>query len=115
MKNKEDLTEKLEMLENKHMENEESNTFKEILDPERIFKNLLENQEEKRAKLIQLFFLRTAQNPKKLLAWRIRKQQAERFIPKMRDPLSETVDHDLENMQNASGILSKCICSSSSS
>ncbi len=45
--------------------------------------------------------MKTVQKQKKLMAWRLRKQQAERSIFKIRDPRNKMICHKLEEIQQA--------------
>lgn len=96
-----DLIEKLKSLEKKHMENNDTRILNDIMETKQILNSLYENQVEKRAKLIKQNFYENGPKSKKLLAWRIRKQQAERFIHKVRDPRTNEMYHNLDDIQKA--------------
>lgn len=99
-----DLIEKLKSLESKHMDYNDTSILNDIMETKRTLNNLYENQVEKRAKLIKQNFYENGPKSKKLLAWRIRKQQAERFIHKVRDPRTNEMYHNLEDIQNTFGM-----------
>lgn len=81
-----DFAERLKFLESKHVEHMDTQVLNQIQDIKQTLNNLYENQIEKRAKLIKQNFYENGAKSKKLLAWRIRKQQAERFVYKLKDP-----------------------------
>lgn len=56
---------------------------------------------EKRTKLSKQNFYENGPKSKKLLAWRICKQQTERFIHEVKDPQTNKTHHNLEDIQNS--------------
>lgn len=95
-----DLTAKLKLLEIRHMSYPEDDVQNQISDTKQALNNIYEIQMEKRLKFIKQSFYESGPKSKKLLAWRIRKQLAERSIHKIKDPQTDTMSHELEDIQN---------------
>lgn len=96
-----DLTAKLKSLESRHMKQNDTDVLNQILDTKQTLNNIYENQIEKRARFIKQNFYENGPKSKKLLAWRIRKQMAERFIHKVKDPQNDKMCYKLEDIQSS--------------
>ena len=70
----------------------------QIRDTKQPLNNVYESQMEKKITLIKQTFYENGPKSKKLLAWRIRKQMAERFIHKIKDPQTDRMCHELEDI-----------------
>lgn len=60
-----------------------------------------EDQIEKKSKFMKQNYYENGPKAKKLLAWRIRKQQADRFIHKIKSPLDNNVYYNLKDIQKS--------------
>ncbi len=83
------------------MKSNNVNDLNQILDTKQTLNNFHENQVEKKNKLIKQFFSENVPKSKKLLAWGTQKQQAERFIHKVKDPETSEMHHKLKDIQNS--------------
>lgn len=94
-----DLTAKLKYLEIRHMKYNDTDVLNQIKGTKQTLNNIYESQMEKRAKFIKQAFYENGPKSKKLLAWRIRKQMAERSIYRIKDPYTNKMYHELEDIQ----------------
>ena len=62
---------------------------------------ILSEENERKLKFLKQRYYEAGPEASKMLAWRIRKQQAENSIHKMRDPITNKVTTKLEEIQNA--------------
>ena len=74
-----DPTAKLKSLESRLMKQNDTDVLNEIQDTKQTLNNIYENQIEKRIRFIKQNY-ENGPKSKKLLAWRIRKQLAEKYI-----------------------------------
>lgn len=88
-----DLIRILQSLEMKHINSKDTDILNQIEETKQALNNIYEKQMEKKAKYVKQSFYENGPKSKKILAWRIRKQQAERFIPKIKDPDNKKISH----------------------
>ncbi len=98
-KNLADLEEKLKVLEREHVEGKDPHILKQIKVVRKDINEIYEVDLEKKAKFAKQRFYENGPRALKLLAWRLRKQQAESAIFEIRDPKTKKVCHKLEDMQ----------------
>lgn len=96
-----DLTAKLKSLENRHMKYNDVDALKQIQHTKQILNNIYESQLEIKAKFLKQNFYENGPKSKKLLAWRIRQQLAERFIHKIKDLQTNKTYHEPEDIQRS--------------
>ena len=73
-----DLTNKLKALENKHIERKDSILLEQISLTKLELNKIFDNQVENKLKYIKQRYYENGPRAKKILAWRLRKQQSER-------------------------------------
>ncbi len=98
-KNLADLEEKLKVLEREHVEGKDSHILKQIKAVRKDINEIYEVDLEKKAKFAKQRLYENGPRALKLLAWRLRKQQAESAIFEIRDPKTKKVCHKLEDIQ----------------
>lgn len=96
-----DMVIKLKCLEEEHMKTNNDNILKQLLCTRRTLNELYENQIEKKAKFLKQNYYENGPKAKKLLAWRARKQQANRYIHKIKNPQTNKIQHNLEDIQQS--------------
>uniref|UniRef100_A0A3Q3BC05 ribonuclease H n=1 Tax=Kryptolebias marmoratus TaxID=37003 RepID=A0A3Q3BC05_KRYMA len=96
-----DLTIKLKSLEIQHMENNNDHTLLKIKETRQTLNRLYEDQIEKKTRLNKQNYYENGPKSKKLLAWRIRKQQIDRFIQKIKNPTDKKIYHSLKDIKKA--------------
>lgn len=96
-----DLTTRLKHLESEHVKSNNDNTLSQIKETQQILNRLYEDQIEKRAKFIKQNYYENGPKSKRLLAWRIRKQQADRFIQKIKNPANDKICHDMKSIKES--------------
>lgn len=83
-------------LETKHMELNDPHLLNQINIINQKLNEIYNSQVEMNTKFIKQRYYENGPRAKKLLAWRTRKQQAERSIHKMKDPHTGKMCHNLE-------------------
>ncbi len=96
-----DLLEELKNLEMKHVELNDSKLLDQIKLTKQNLNKLYDSYEEMKAKFIKQKYYDNGPRAKKLLAWRIRKQQEERSIHKIKDTQSGKMYHKLKEIQKS--------------
>ncbi|KAJ0068167.1 hypothetical protein NL108_017171 [Boleophthalmus pectinirostris] len=95
------MLDKLKLLEIKHMQNKDSATLKKIEETKQVLNKLYEDQIEKKFKFMKQKYYENGPKSKKLLAWRICKQQADRFVNEVRSPVSNSRCRELKYIQKS--------------
>lgn len=96
-----DLTAELKSLEQKHMQNNNNDLLENIAEIKQTLNRAYEDQIEKKTKFMKQNYYENGPKAKKLLAWRLRKQQADRFIHKVKNPQDDNIHYNLKDIQNS--------------
>lgn len=96
-----DLLQELKDLEIKHMELNDPKSLDQIKLTKQNLNKIYDSHEEMKAKYIKQRYYDNGPRAKKLLAWRIRKQQEERSIHKIKDTQSGKMCHKLKEIQKS--------------
>lgn len=94
-----DLNNDLKALEKRHMETNEPSILSNIEHMQQELNKMQEYQIEKRLKLIKQTYYENSSKSKKLLAWKIRKQQTDRFMQKVTNPTDNKIYHKLKDIK----------------
>lgn len=82
-----------------HMENNNINTLLQIRETSQAINCLYEDQMEKKAKFIKQNYYENIPKANNFLAWRIRNQQADRFIQKIKTPTDKKTNQYLKRQK----------------
>lgn len=97
-----DLQEKLRDLEQTHIINKEPSIIQQIRHIKQEIDQILGEEVEKNLKFFEKQrCCEAGPRAAKILAWRLRKQQAENTIHKIRDPTTNKITNNLDGMQKA--------------
>lgn len=95
------LQEKLRDLVEMHITNKEPSIIQQIRDTRQEIDKILGEEVEKNIRFMKQRYYEAGPRATKLLAWRLRKQQAENTIHKIRDPITNKITHTLDGIQKA--------------
>ena len=96
-----DLTNGLENLEKQHMELNDPQLLEQIRTTKFELNELLDKQVEIKLKYVRQKYYENGPRAKKVLAWKLRKQQNERSIFKIRDPDTNIIAYTTEEIQKS--------------
>lgn len=96
-----DLQEKLKSLEQVHSINKDSSTLEQMRPVKQEIDKILSEEIEKKLKYLKQRYYEAGPKASKLLAWRLRKQQAETTIHRIKNPQTNKVTTKLEGVQKA--------------
>lgn len=96
-----DLQEKLRDLEQTHIINKEPSITQQIRYIKQETDKILGEELEKNIRFMKQRYYKAGPRAAKLLAWRLRKQQAENTIHKIRDPTTNKITNNLDGIQKA--------------
>ena len=95
------LQEKLRDLEQIHITNKEPSIVQQIRHTKQEIDKILGEEVEKNIRFMKQRYYEAGPRAAKLLAWRLRKQQAENIIYKIRDPTTNKMTNNLDGIQKA--------------
>ena len=96
-----DLQKQLKNLEQLHTTNNDPSLREQMRPVKQEIDKILSEEIEKKMKFLKQRYYEAGPKASKMLAWRIRKQQAENSIHKIRDPITNKVTTKLEEIQSA--------------
>lgn len=96
-----DLTNELKALEQRHVESHNPQILERIQSTKQRLNGILDKQVEIKLKYIKQRYYEVGPKAKKMLAWKLRKQQTERSIFKIRDPNTKVMCHTTEDIQQS--------------
>lgn len=91
----------LKSLEKQYMQSNNDDLLTTITEIKKNLNRAYEDQIEKRTKFMKQSYYENGPRAKKLLAWRIRKQQADRFIHKVKNHFDNNVYYNLKDIQKS--------------
>lgn len=96
-----DLQEKWNNLEQAHSINKDPSTPEQMRPVKQVIDKILSEEIERKLRLMKQRHYEAGSKASKLLAWRLRKQEAENTIHKIRDPLTNKITTKLKGIQKA--------------
>ena len=96
-----DLTNTLQNLERQHMSSDDPLILRKINTTKRKLNEILDKKVEINLKYVKQKYYENGPKAKKVLAWKLRKQQTERSIFKIRDPDSNSFSYTTEEIQQS--------------
>lgn len=94
-----DKTRELKILEEEHQRNNNVDSLEQLNLARKTLNELYENQVTKKAKFIKQTYYENGPKARRLLTWRARKQEASRYIHKIKNPQTNEVRYNLEDIQ----------------
>ena len=95
------LQEKLRDLEQIHITNKDPSIIQQIRHTKQEIDKILGEEVEKKIRYMKQRYYEAGPRAAKLLAWRLKKQQAENTIHKIRDPSTNKIANNLDGIQKA--------------
>ena len=95
------MQKQLKNLEQLHTTNNDPSLHEQMRPVKQEIDKILSEEIEKKMKFLKQRYYEAGPKASKMLAWRIRKQQAENSIHKIRDPITNKVTTKLEEIQSA--------------
>ena len=95
------LQSKLKDLENLHSVQKDAETLAQLKCIQQKINKYYNEENEKKMRFVKQKYYETGSKAMKLLAWRLRKQQADRSIYKIRNPRSNRMCHNQEEIQES--------------
>lgn len=96
-----DLQKQLLELEQQHSKNKDSQLLLQMRPIKQEIDKIYCDEVEKKPRFTKQRYYEAGSKASKLLAWRLRKQQSENTVYKIRDPTSKKITYDLEGIQKA--------------
>ncbi len=96
-----DLQKQLLDLEQQHSKNKNTQLLLQMRPIKQEIDNIYCDEIEKKLRFTKQRYYEAGSKASKLLAWRLRKQQSENAVYKIRDPISKRITHELEGIQKA--------------
>lgn len=95
------LQEKLRDLEQTYITNKEPSIIQQIRHTKQEIDKILGEEVERNIRFMKQIYYEAGPRATKMLAWRLRKQQAENTIRKIRDPIKDKITNNLDGIQKA--------------
>ena len=96
-----DMQKQLSDLEKLHCKNKDPKLLSQMRPIKQEIDQIFCDEVEKKLRFTKQRYYEAGSKASKLLAWRLRKQQTENTVYKMRDPLSKKITCELEGIQKA--------------
>ncbi len=94
------MQENLKILEREHIEENKSHTLNQLNNVKKEINKLYEEEIEKKATFARQRYYENGSKALKLLAWKLRKKQAESTIFEIRDPKTQNICHKQEDIHS---------------